>query len=183
MARADLKKWKTPLTGTCISPDLSILSDRLQNVLSYLPRLIVAHSLSLQLFSSHTRYTHVIMNKIQRKPLPAEKPLPEDVKKDDMDSDLERSSTDVQEPPPAHSEPVKDLEGDLSPHRHSPPVTTSAKTTRPTFGEKFNRRFPAHRRYLGMSRKMFLCVLGGVILLLLALIIGLSVGLAKGKSR
>jgi hypothetical protein len=39
----------------------------------------------------------------------------------------------------------------------------------------------AHKRYLGMSRKLFLIVLLAVVLALLALIIGLAVGLTHKK--
>jgi hypothetical protein len=55
---------------------------------------------------------------------------------------------------------------------------TSAKTG---FSNKVDAIVPPHKRYLGMSRKVFLYVLLAVILALLALIIGLAVGLSKSK--
>ena len=53
--------------------------------------------------------------------------------------------------------------------------------TRNSFLTKFDAIVPPHRRYLSMSRKVFLCVLLAVILALFALIIGLAVGLSKSK--
>ncbi|KAK6439133.1 hypothetical protein LTR95_004665 [Oleoguttula sp. CCFEE 5521] len=47
---------------------------------------------------------------------------------------------------------------------------------------KLDRVLPPHRRYLGMSRKLFLIVLLAVILALLVLIIGLAAGLSR-KSK
>ncbi|KAK6419192.1 hypothetical protein LTR95_017093 [Oleoguttula sp. CCFEE 5521] len=49
---------------------------------------------------------------------------------------------------------------------------------------KLDRVLPPHRRYLGMSRKVFLIVLLAVMLALLALIIGLAAGLShKSKNQ
>jgi hypothetical protein len=109
------------------------------------------------------------MSQIKRKPLPTEECPPEDLKKDDLDSDLERVSTEIHDPPPA----------DVNPTR--PETTTAHQMTRSSFTEKFNKRFPAHRRYIGMSRNIFLCVILGTIIVLLALVIGLSVGLTRGS--
>jgi hypothetical protein len=119
------------------------------------------------------------MSQIKRKPLPSEKPLPQDFK-DGSDSDLERVSTEIQNPPSANANEAKNTgwEGSAQPST-SPTTTTVNQTARSSFAERFNRRFPAHRRYLGMSRKIFLCVLVATIVVLLALIIGLSVGLTK----
>jgi hypothetical protein len=124
------------------------------------------------------------MSKIQRKPLPSETHLSEDFKKEDLESYLERASTELQTPPPAHAESVKLSESDVSAHPPEPLAATSIRRpTRFSFGEKFERRFPAHKRYFGMKRKIFLCVLVGIVVLLLALIIGLAVGLTKGRSK
>ena len=49
------------------------------------------------------------------------------------------------------------------------------------WSDKFNTILPPHRRYIGMSRKVFLWVLLAVLLVLLALIIGLAVGLNKSR--
>jgi hypothetical protein len=117
------------------------------------------------------------MSQIKRKPLPSEKPLPEDLKKGGSDSDLERVSTEIHEDFAADTKAASTSESGVSAHPPVAPVTASAnKTTRSSFAERFNRRLPAHRRYLGMSRNIFLCVLLATIVVLLALVIGLSVG-------
>lgn len=55
--------------------------------------------------------------------------------------------------------------------------------TRAGFAAKLDHILPPHKRYLGMGRKIFLLVLLAVSLALLALIIGLAVGLSnKSKS-
>ena len=46
----------------------------------------------------------------------------------------------------------------------------------------FNRIFPGHRKYLGLSRKIFCVAIVVILLLLLALILGLAIGLSK-RSR
>lgn len=47
------------------------------------------------------------------------------------------------------------------------------------FSDRFDRIFPPHKRYLGRSRRTFLIVLFVALVCLLALIIGLAVGLSK----
>ena len=56
---------------------------------------------------------------------------------------------------------------------------TPRRFTGVPFSSKLDAILPSHRRYLGMSRKIFLWILLAVILALLALIIGLAVGLGK----
>lgn len=56
------------------------------------------------------------------------------------------------------------------------------KPLRSILVSKLDTALPPHRRYVGLSRKVFLLVLVGVSLALLALIIGLAVGLSD-KSR
>ncbi len=46
---------------------------------------------------------------------------------------------------------------------------------------KLDRMLPPHKKYLGMRRNVFLCVLLAVVLALLALIIGLAAGLSSGS--
>lgn len=57
----------------------------------------------------------------------------------------------------------------------------SGHSTKASFATKFDRVLPPHKRYVGMSRKVFLWVLLGVLLALLALIIGLAVGLSSSR--
>jgi hypothetical protein len=123
------------------------------------------------------------MSQISRKPLP-EKPLTEDFKKDT--EDIERVSTEIQQPPSAHSKNFKVFGWELSAHRPAPhpysdtPVDASAK---PTMAQRLDRVLPPHKKYLGMRRKLFLIVLAVILVIVLALIIGLSVGLSKGSSK
>ena len=55
------------------------------------------------------------------------------------------------------------------------------KSTKTTFSTKLDTIIPPHKRYLGMSRKIFLFILLAVILALIALIIGLAVGLSNSR--
>ncbi|KAF2725720.1 hypothetical protein K431DRAFT_237783 [Polychaeton citri CBS 116435] len=67
-------------------------------------------------------------------------------------------------------------------HKYS---TNDARSQRSPFAvlvAKCDAVLPPHRKYLGMSRKLFLWVLFGIIVALLGLIIGLAVGLTQGKS-
>ena len=50
---------------------------------------------------------------------------------------------------------------------------------RPTYQSKLDAMLPPHKRYLGVQRRTFLIILAAVSISLLALIIGLSVGLSK----
>jgi len=55
-----------------------------------------------------------------------------------------------------------------------------ARTTS-TLLDMFNRLIPPHRRYLGLQRKWFLVAVATTVVVLLALIISLSAGLAQSK--
>ena len=63
-------------------------------------------------------------------------------------------------------------------------VAAPAANTTPgtSWRTQFDARMAPHRRYFGMSRKLFLLVLVGVTIALLALVIGLAAGLT-GKSK
>ena len=58
----------------------------------------------------------------------------------------------------------------------------TAQSTRPSLKEKFDTAMPPHKKYLGMKRNIFLLALLAAFLALLALIIGLAVGLTQ-KSK
>jgi len=60
--------------------------------------------------------------------------------------------------------------------------TYSSNPPKLTFQNRFDRRFPPYRRYLGRSRRTFLFILLGVILCLLALILGVGLGLGLRNS-
>lgn len=61
----------------------------------------------------------------------------------------------------------------------------TAAIAKPTLKDRFNTAIPPHRRYLGLKRRWFLLAVLSVFLALLALIIGLAVGLTThgGSSR
>jgi hypothetical protein len=61
-------------------------------------------------------------------------------------------------------------------------INESGNSTKATFANKFDSILPPYKRYVGLSRKIFLWVLLGIFLALLVLIIGLAVGLSP-KSR
>ena len=61
-------------------------------------------------------------------------------------------------------------------------ASKSRTSSKAAFANKFDSILPPHKRYIGLSRKVFLLVLLGIFLALLALIIGLAVGLSS-KSR
>lgn len=123
------------------------------------------------------------MSQISRKPLP-EKPLTEDFKKDT--EDIERVSTEIQEPPPVRVKNFKLLGWELSAHRPAPyshSDTIIYASAKPTMAQRLDRILPPHKKHLGMRRKLFLIILAIVLVLLLGLIIGLSVGLSNGSSK
>jgi len=123
------------------------------------------------------------MSQVSRKPLP-EKPFTEDFK--EGTEDIERVSTEIQEPPSVRVKNFKLLGWELSAHRPAPYphsdkiIYASAK---PTMAQRLDRILPPHRKYLGIRRKLFLIVLAIVLVLLLGLIIGLSVGLSNSSSK
>lgn len=57
----------------------------------------------------------------------------------------------------------------------------AASGRRNGLGARFNNMMPAHRKYFGLSRKIFLIVVAVLGLCLLALILGLAIGLSKKK--
>ncbi|KAM0708593.1 hypothetical protein Q7P35_005245 [Cladosporium inversicolor] len=81
----------------------------------------------------------------------------------------------------ANSQSLTDKEVEVPEWEHTAagPVTHSAK---PSLKEKFDTAMPPHKRYLGMKRNIFLLALLAAFLALLALIIGLAVGLTQ-KSK
>ena len=68
-------------------------------------------------------------------------------------------------------------------HTHSSNDAGAAtQSAGPTLKQKFDSAMPPQKKYLGMKRNIFLLALLAVILSLLALIIGLAVGLTQ-KSK
>lgn len=61
-------------------------------------------------------------------------------------------------------------------------ATSSGRSNGVGFQERFDNLMPAHRTYLGRSRKVFLIGVGIIFLCLLALILGLGIGLSKKNS-
>jgi hypothetical protein len=101
------------------------------------------------------------------------------------DSAMSVAQNDLpKEPLPVHAE------GRDAPDWELPEQSTS-KPTRPRFGrravgwaisDRFDRILPPHKRYLGGSRRTLLIFIVALLLFILALVIGLSVGLTK-KSK
>ena len=58
-------------------------------------------------------------------------------------------------------------------------ATRPKQSTRAGLSGRLDSVLPPHKRYLGLSRKIFLIVMLAVLLALLALIVGLAVGLTK----
>ena len=87
----------------------------------------------------------------------------------------EESSTQDTQVPEWEHEAGRDS-GNERGEKSSPRTQTGA-----SFKAKFDTILPSHRKYLGLSRKLFLYVLLGALVLLI-LIIGLAAGLSN-KSR
>lgn len=82
-----------------------------------------------------------------------------------------------------HPQPFADKQVEVPEWEHSGTAAINAETTNhgtgSTLPQKFDSAMPPHKRYLGMKRNIFLLVLLATILALLALIIGLAVGLTQ----
>lgn len=85
----------------------------------------------------------------------------------------------------ANSQSIMDKEVEVPEWEHTN-VSTSAdpatQSTKPSLKERFNTAMPPHKKYLGMKRNIFLLAILAAFLALLALIIGLAVGLTQ-KSK
>lgn len=58
----------------------------------------------------------------------------------------------------------------------------SISAVQTSIGARLDAILPAHRKYLGRSRKTFLLIFSGLLLAIVALAVGLGIGLS-GKSR
>lgn len=67
-------------------------------------------------------------------------------------------------------------------HRNATPAEASRSTKQTALRYRFDAVLPPYKRHLGMKRRTFLIVLSVIVLALLALVIGLSVGLTKDNS-
>ncbi|PSN63786.1 hypothetical protein BS50DRAFT_576403 [Corynespora cassiicola Philippines] len=93
---------------------------------------------------------------------------------------------DPKQPLPAHTNGADNSGWDIpeegiSKRRHIH-LGLGASSTRWAIADRFDRILPPHRRYLGRSRRTFLIAIAILLLCLLALIIGLAVGLTKKNS-
>lgn len=100
---------------------------------------------------------------------------------------------DIEQPSPAHLKEFEtrdpasensewDIPEGQSKKRHRLfGVGAGASTTRWALSDRIDRILPPHRRYLGRSRRTFLIVIAVIVVCLLALIIGLAVGLSGGS--
>lgn len=66
-------------------------------------------------------------------------------------------------------------------HTQDPSNDGATRSPGSTLMAKFDSRMPPHKKYLGMKRNVFLLVLLAAFLALLALIIGLAVGLTHNS--
>ena len=85
----------------------------------------------------------------------------------------------------ANSQSVMDKEVEVPEWEHtngSNSAGLAAQSTKPSLKEKFDTAMPPHKKYLGMKRNIFLLAILAAFLALLALIIGLAVGLTQ-KSK
>jgi hypothetical protein len=83
------------------------------------------------------------------------------------------------------SHPVADKEVEVPEWEHTGAAAENGTATRApgsTLRQKLDSTMPPHKKYLGMKRNVFLLVLLAAVLALLALIIGLAVGLTQ-KSK
>ncbi|KAF2125030.1 hypothetical protein P153DRAFT_300866 [Dothidotthia symphoricarpi CBS 119687] len=99
---------------------------------------------------------------------------------------------EVAGPPPAYTQEMEtqssvpgsgwDIPDGAHTKRKPVQLGVGASATRWAMSDRFDRVLPPHKRYLGRSRRTFLIIAVAVFLCLLALIIGLAVGLS-GKSK
>lgn len=86
-----------------------------------------------------------------------------------------------------HSHSVADKEVEVPDWEHNPGGNENDTSAKPsasivvTMRQKLDSIMPSRKKYLGMRRKIFLIVLLASTLALLALVIGLSVGLTQGS--
>jgi len=114
----------------------------------------------------------------------ARKPLPADLKREQVVEVVQSSDSDIVERPLAtHAKSLRIFGWELSAHRlpSTPPKPGYGQGVYTSFSEKFDRVVPSNRKYLGRSRKTFLIVLVVIFLVLFGLIIGLAVGLTVGR--
>ena len=85
----------------------------------------------------------------------------------------------------APSQSIMDKEVEVPEWEHtngSNAAGTATQSTKSSLKERFDTAMPPHKKYLGMKRNIFLLALLALFLALLALIIGLAVGLTQ-KSK
>lgn len=104
------------------------------------------------------------------------------------DSTVKASDSLSQNDRPETKAPVHEHSTDWNLEHQSPVAGTNKRRFRLaclpttllwTINDKFDRVIPPHKRILGLSRKIFCLIVLAVFLCLLALIIGLAVGLTK----
>jgi hypothetical protein len=86
------------------------------------------------------------------------------------------------EPIPAHTAPGWDVPEEGGTRRSHPArLRLGGSATGWALSDRFDRLLPPHKHYLGLCRRTFLIGAAVVVVVLLALIIGLSVGLTQKK--
>ncbi|KAI8938539.1 hypothetical protein NX059_004425 [Plenodomus lindquistii] len=99
---------------------------------------------------------------------------------------------EVGQPSPAHLKEVdarnyaspsgRDIPEEGQQQQYNKGFGAGTGTSRWALADRFDRMLPPHKRYLGRSRRTLLIVIGIIFLCILALIIGLAVGL-RGESK
>lgn len=145
--------------------------------------LVISRDTHIHSFPSWSAWTHHNAPTYTVPPLDAmstTQVLPEVPPKDPQDLQ------DPKQPLPAHTNGADNSGWDIpeegiSKRRHIH-LGLGASSTRWAIADRFDRILPPHRRYLGRSRRTFLIAIAILLLCLLALIIGLAVGLTKKNS-
>lgn len=152
------------------------------------------------------------MSSVRRKPLPSESPqaVPQNVAEKPSihethdekalpdvsrherveEKDLEAGGLPSSQPLPKgdhsgqDSTQVVGSPAHRKPSRESIQLATSARlASSSTFWQRFKRKSPSREKFFGLKRRTFFVLLGVVAVLLLALIIGLSVGLSRRHAK
>lgn len=81
-----------------------------------------------------------------------------------------------------YNAPSKERDGMLAAGATTGIAASSSRFNGSGFKDRFNNLIPAHRTYFGRSRRTFLLGIAALFLCLLALILGLAIGLSKKHS-
>lgn len=126
------------------------------------------------------------LSQIVRKPVPISESSTSEATLTSFDAGMDNVAENKVEASTA-AKPVSSMveENGFEEHNHSEKGAGITHTSTPVYASlaaRFNGLMPAHRRYLGRSRRTVLIVLAIIFTCLLALIIGLAAGLSQRKT-